>query len=185
MEQGLLVARMAIVGVFLLAAAEKASTLRGGGARWNPVLLALPRMREHASAVLTASFTIDLIAVALLFRQPRVGAILCLFLLAVYTAAGLSAASLWRDGDGCGCMGRFIETRTRVGFLFRNISLAVFLLGLAFMTPSPVGLSALSALLGLVSLAILSVLISAIDRRVLDRATASSRVLPTGVGLPR
>jgi hypothetical protein len=115
-------ARWALVAVFALAAAEKAETLLHGAAAWHPVILAHPSWRRRAAALMAASLLADIGAVAALIVRPAWGAVAAVVLVGVYSLAGRGVHGSG-GGDDCRCLWKVLRTRTRTGFLARNLAL--------------------------------------------------------------
>ena len=78
-------ARWVLVIVFVLAAIEKASTLRSRSAAWHPVILVSARRRRHGGVLIAASLMADALAVGRLVSAPLAGAVFGAVLIAGYS----------------------------------------------------------------------------------------------------
>jgi hypothetical protein len=118
-------ARWVLVIVFGLASLEKALTLRARAQSWHPVVLALGRVRRHATALFASSLTADLISIALLTLQPRGGAVAAILLISIYTVAafGMHNGSQAKE---CRCFWKILNTSSRLPLVTRNALLLTF-----------------------------------------------------------
>jgi hypothetical protein len=150
-------ARWALVVVFSLAAVEKAQTLLHRSAAWHPVMLAHPRWRRHATALMGASLLGDIGAVAALVLRPAWGGVAAAVLLGSYS---LAARGVHGSGGGedCRCLWKVLRTTTWRGLLARNLGL-LWLAGLAATGPEA------SSLRGVAAGALLLVAVRGLTRR--------------------
>jgi uncharacterized membrane protein YphA (DoxX/SURF4 family) len=118
-------ARVLLALTFALAAVEKFNTIRTRSASFHPVLLARPRLRAHAMAVMVASLLADVATIVGLTLLPAAGVLLAISLLGLYTLTG--ARALWTSASrtDCRCLFGLLETRTLEAFLLRNALLVL------------------------------------------------------------
>jgi Methylamine utilisation protein MauE len=106
--------------LLLLAVAHKGTAIASGAARAEPLMRLGPWRRRHATALLAAAATVEiLICIALLIR-PAVG-FAALSVLALSYAVNLRKLS---PNDGCNCFGSAFESRSRGTAILRNAGIA-------------------------------------------------------------
>jgi methylamine utilization protein MauE len=116
-------AQLVLALVFGLAALEKGLVIRSRTVRWHPVVLAHPRIRPHAAALMAVAITLDVAAVLCLLLAPAVGALVAGALIVAYTYLGLHVDH--GGGASCRCLWKGFDSRTRRALLVRNACLAI------------------------------------------------------------
>lgn len=158
--------------LFGLSAFEKFQQVFSGSAAWHPVLLLRPRLREHATAVFVISAALDVVtAVGMLFA-PQITGVLCIALLATYSAVTIASSETKARPKACRCFGRFFEAPGRSYVAIRNLALTVLVAGAAWVLHGSVAITATS-----LSVAMTLVVILALSSQMI-RKKAVARQLP-------
>jgi len=148
--------RIALTVILVLALVEKISATFHRTARWHPVVVSRPRLRQHAAAIFMIVAILELVGAALLWVVPEVGALMGICLLAGYTILGRT------DGaEGCRCLVGGLDAKTRIGMIGRNLLIVT---GLVFVAIGRAETSWMSVIVGSALLAGLGLFTEATDR---------------------
>jgi hypothetical protein len=145
--------RWALVMVWTLATIEKASSLLRGSSAWHPLIVINPWRRSHAKELFASALVADVATLSLLSVAPRPGGVASASLIALYSAASLSAPPSL--ADGCHCFWRVLDATSRPALIARNAVLIALSLWVAVIVPHPFLRGTLYSLpvLGLMALA--------------------------------